>query len=356
MNLRSLFGRKEARSVAFSFDNGTLRFVALARAKEGIQVRAFGSERLGDDVLDPGDRIVDDAAFVARLRVLAVAHRITEANAVVPDGQAIMFHTHVAKAPERAMGDIIVDHLKTYCQANELLQFAEYVCEYDVILETPAGYDVHVTLVPRLYVAHLARLFKQAGIVLRHIETAHHAVAKSCLRLPPGSGYVAVSFGLTRTYVSLVHGEHLVSHDVVPVGVERLYRVIERFLGVTRKESERIIARHGLLRTHPDNGLLSELYLELSPIWRSVDRQLVQVGSLPYKTFGQRFSTQMLVAYGEGLGVRGVVALLGQRTGLRVRELDVWAGHHEDRAPILDLPASDTPTYAEALSLALLYL
>ena len=370
MSFLSLFITEPKRSTAFSFDNGTLRWVSLIRAKgagshgEVIQVETFGSERFGPDVLGDDEKNINDAAFVARLRTLApkvFGDRTNnpEATVVIPDRQAVMFHTHVTKAPdqaERAMDDIIVDHIKTYCQANNLLQLAEYICEYDVILETPAGYDIHVTLVPKLYVSHLTRLFKQANITVKHIETAHHAVARSCFSLPNGSGYVAVSFGERKTSVSLIHGEHLVSHDVLPVGVENLYRIIERFLNVERKDSLRIIQRHGILQTHPDNGLLSELYLELSPIFRSVDRQLIDLGQLPYKTFGQRFATRELVAYGEGVWVKGLIGFLGERTGLTVHELDVWAGHHDDRAPILNLPASETLTYAEALSLALLYL
>ena len=204
--------------------------------------------------------------------------------------------------------------------------------------------------------SHLARLFKQAGSAVRHIETAHHAVAKSCLDIKTGSGYALVSFGEKQTSVSLIHGEHLVSNEVVSVGVETIYKTVERFLGVSRNDAIKIITRHGILKTHPDNGLLSELYLELAPIYRTIDRQLIAVGQLPYKIFGHRFITNDLVVYGEGVWIKGLVSFLGERTNLNVRELDVWAGHHEDRAKILHLPASETLMYAEPLSLALLYL
>ena len=344
-------------STAFSCDTNALRFVSLQKTREGIQVVAYGTEKLGGHIIDDTDKIVDDAQFVKRLKSVALRHNITTANVVIPDGQAIMFHTHVAKlAPEKSMGDVIMDHIKTHCQANNLLALAEYICEYDVILETGYGYDIHVTLVPRLYVAHLVRLFKQAGIVVPHIETAHHAVARSCIHLSTGQGYVSVSVGADATSVALIHGNHLVSREVVAVGVETVLSVIKKRLAIEQREALNIINRHGVLRTHPDNRLLSDIMMTLSPIAQSVDRLLVQHGQIPYKIFGQRFHTEALIVYGQGADIKGLVGLLGEQTGLSARALDVWAGHEADRAPILTLPATETPMYAEALSLALLYL
>jgi len=359
MSIFSLF-KKQKPSLAFSLDNGFVRWICLMREKEGIQVIEYGSEFFGADIINAQDSIIDDAAFVRKLRLISekiiASTKAMEANIVIPDHQAVMFHTHVAKVDDKQMGDVIVDHIKAYCQINQLLELTEYICEYDIILKTDFGYDIHVTLVPKLYVAHLARLFKQAGIAVRHIETAHHAVAKSCLNIKNGTGYALVSFGEKQTSVSLIHGEHLVSNEVVAVGVENIYKTVERFLAVSRNDAMRIIQRHGVLKTHPDNGLLSELYLELAPIYRTIDRQLIELGQLPYKIFGHRFTTNDLIVYGEGVWIKGLVPFLGERTNLLAWELDVWAGHHEDRAPILNLPAVDTLTYAEPLSLGLLYL
>lgn len=366
MSLFSWF-EKEKPSVAFSIDNGFLRWVAVVReevkGEKIVQVSEYGSEFLGPEVVDDQDRIVNDALFVRKLRLLVQSAngkegkvKWDEVNIVIPDKEAVMFHTHVAKDDDRAMGDVIVDHIKTYCQSNKLLQFADYICEYDIILQTEFGYDIHVTLVPRLYVDHLARLFRQAGVKVKHIETAHHAVAKSCLNIPTGTGYIMISFGNRSTTIGLVHGEHMVSHQVVSVGIENLYKAIERYLRVTRADAERIVKKHGVLQTHPDNGLLAELHLELAPVYQSVDYQLVNIGQMSYKMFGHRFVTKDLVVYGEGVGVKGLVGFLGERTSLRAKELDVWAGHAEDRADIVNLPAQEAVIYAEPLSLALLYL
>lgn len=359
MGLFSFFD-KPKHSVAFSMDNGFLRYVSLLRTKEGIQVVSHGSEYLGGQVLSLESEIKDDALFVNTIRELIpkidFGEGLPEANIIIPDHQAIMFHTHVTKEPARQMNDVIVDHLKTYCEAHDLLNYTEYICEYDIILETSFGYDVHVTLVPKNYANHLARLFKQAGIRIAHVETAHHAVASACLDIPRGEGLVLVSVGKEQTSIALMHADHLVSHELVPVGQNTLYATIERFLKVDRAYAKKIIERHGLLQTHPDNGLLGELHMQIGALARSVDRQLVILGQLPYKTFGERFTTRTLVVYGEGIHVKGLVPLLGELTHLTSKELDVWAGRENDRAPILAMHAGEIVTYAEALSLALIYL
>lgn len=341
-------------------DNGFLRYVSLVRAKEGIQVVSHGSEYLGNEILSPSSEIKDDAKFVTKVRALIphidFGEGLPIANVIIPDNQAIMFHTHIMKESAKQMNDIIVDHLKTYCEAHELLNFKEYICEYDIILETSFGYDAHVTLVPKNYAHHIARLFKQAGITIAHIETAHHAVASACLNIPQGEGLVLLSIGKEQSSVALMHADHLVSHELIPVGEETLYATIERFLKVDRAYARKIIDRHGILQTHPDNALLGELHLQISALVRSIDRQLVILGQLPYKNFGERFVTRTLVVYGEGIHVKGLVPLLGELTHLTSKELDVWAGRTDERAPILSMHAGEIVTYAEALSLALIYL
>lgn len=346
---------KQKPSVAFSLDEGSIKWVAVERTNAGIQVTEYGFEFLGPDILTNDDVIVHDAMFVKRLRGIIGRTKFEVANMVIPDHQALCFHTHITKESTKQMGDVIMDHIKAYCQTYDLLGIVEYVCEYDVINETQFGYDVHVTLVPKSYSNHLVRLFKQAGVEIKYIETAHHAVAKSCMNIPTGSGYVSVAFGNTRTHVSVIHGEHLVSHDIVPVGTSDLTRTIEKFLRISKSEAEKIIARHGVLQTHPDNGLLSELFLTLAPVYRSIDNQLVTLGEKSYKTFGDRFKIDTMVVYGNGVGIKGLVGFLGEQTNLRVAELDVWAGS-PDRAPILNLPVSETLIYAEPLALALGYL
>jgi Tfp pilus assembly PilM family ATPase len=267
-----------------------------------------------------------------------------------------MFHTHIAKSPEHQSDAVIVDHLKTYCEANMLLPFTEYICEYDIILETSFGYDVHVTLVPKPVANHFSRLFKQAGITLTHIETAHHAVAKACLNIPTGNGVVLVSFGKTWSTVAVLHGNHCVSQQVVPVGEDTVLTTIERYLKTDRAYAEKIIARHGLLQTHPDSGLLGELYQSIDPVCRSIDHQLIALGQIPYKTFGERFSTKHVLVYGTGTHIQGLVPLIGEKTGLQALLLDIWAGRKDQRAPLLDIHAKDILSYAEPLALALVYL
>ena len=357
MSFFSWFKKPEP-STAFSFDNGHLRWVSVVREEDGIQVVDYGSEFMGPDIVDADDVIVGEAAFVRKLRTLVTKEdgtsKFNVVNIVIPDRQAIMFHTHVARMEAREMGDVIIDHIKTYCEAHQLLNLQEYICEYDVIFQTAFGYDVHVTLVPKTYVSHLVRLFKQAGCNVKYIETAHHAVARSCLNIPNGTGYVFVSVGRQKTTVALVHGEHLVSQKTVSVGTDTLRRVIERFLRTSPESAEKIIERHGVLQTHPDNGLLGELYLELAPIAHAIDQEIIRLGQLSYKIYGHRFITRDMVVYGEGVGVKGLVGFLGEQSRLNARVLDVWAGR-DDRAPILNLPAAETLTYAEPLALALLY-
>lgn len=335
MNPFSWF-KKHQPTVAISFDEDNARFVALEKTDQGIQVVNHGT--------------LPRAELAATL----LQHEYTTINVVIPDHEAMMFHTHVSKEKPKHMDAVIADHIKTYCQANGLLAYAEYICEYEVILETEYGYDIHVTLVPKLYVARLRDLFKKSGIAIRFIETAHHAVARSCMHIPAGTGYVAVSFGKTKTHVAHIHADHLISQEIIPVGIETLVTTIMKGLHISADEASAILKKYGVLKTHPDNRILSNLMQALAPVVYSIDQQLVEHGKREYKIFGHRCITETMVVYGEGVEVKGLISLLGAETRLTAQALNVWSGHEQDRAPILTIPASALPAYAEAISLGLL--
>lgn len=354
MGFFSLFNKSKT-STAFSCDNGFLRYVALVKKNNLIEIERYGSEWLGPEILSDHDEIVSEVLYLEKLQKIAREKNITEANLVVPDHQAIMFHTHVIKEPAGEMNDVITDHIKTYCRVHQLLTFTDYICEYDVILEMPFGYDIHVTLVPKVFIHNFKNLFQRAGIALRHIETAHHAVARACLGMPTGRGYLAVLLGQRITTATLVHGNHAVSHHRAHVGINNLATTTEHFLNITSEEANKILMKYGILKTHPDTGLLGELYLTLEPVWHTIHQQMVDHGQLPYKTFGHRFVTEKIVIYGEGVQLKGIAAFLEEKIGMPCTILDVWQGR-TDRAPIMQLPAEETCTYAECLSLALLYL
>ena len=351
----SLFHKKPKQSNAFSFGEECVRFISLERTDQGVSVNHHTTLQM-QGIVDIDGIILDDAKFVERIREFSKTYKVTTATIVVPDCVAIFFHTHVAKMPPKEMDDVITDHLKTYCESHDLLALGEYVCEYDIINETSSGYDIHVTLAPKSIVLHIARLFKQAGVDAPNAETAHHAVSKTCLALPNGLGYVAISVGNKKTTVSLIHGEHLVSHDIVDVGIESIAHAIIHRLHISHDEAMRIIARHGVMLSHPDKTVLSDIHQVLAPIIRSVDKQIILNLEKQYKLFGERFAIQKVVVYGVGLSVKGMVDYLGQGTRFPAVALDVWADSGTKHVSIMKLPASDVPVYAEALSAAIGYL
>lgn len=359
MNFFSWF-TKQKTTTAISFDHNILRYVAVEKKDNVIDIVDYGSLVFDESVIDQRGTIVDDLAFVQKMKELCLLektfHKLRTVNIVIPDAQAVLFHTHVVKEQPKEMNDIIIDHIKTYLQAHHLLSYPEYVCEYDIIQETDFGYDLHVTLVPKMYIDHLKRLLKQVGITVRHIETAHHSIASACTAVPAGSAYISVMMGTYTTMIALIHEDHLVSQERINLGTEHLLKTIQAYLSIDRETAQRILGKHGLLGTHPDTGLLGELHLAMAPLWRTIDKQIIEHGQRPYKIFGHRFTVSHIMVYGDGVTIKGLPVFLEHKTNLPTAVLDIWQGRHDMRAPIMRMPAQQACVYAEALSLALVCL
>lgn len=352
--------KKNNNATAISFDHDKIRYVAVEKTKQGITIADYGTIVCDEEIFDQRGGFNNAQHVIEKIQeaqlVQKTFHALREINVVIPDQFAVLFHTHVTKEDPKQMNDVIIDHIKTYLQAHKLLNYSEYVCEYDIIQETDFGYDLYVTLVPKSFIDKVIGLFKKVNIKVRHIETAHHSIASACLDIPVGSGYMSIALGQYATTIAMVHQDHLVSQERVSVGREHVLKTIEYYLGVDRENADKILNKHGLLGTHPDTGLLGELHLALAPIWRSIDRQIIEHAEKPYKMFGHRFAVTHSILYGEGVSLKGAPAFLEEKTGIPCMVLDVWQGRHHDRVPVIHMPAHETCVYAESLSLALIAL
>jgi Tfp pilus assembly PilM family ATPase len=345
---RLFWGTTHVAVIAWSDD--AVRGLVLRRKRGEITIEETYEHELPHGCIH-GGMIADRPQFVVALQRAkrAVGAR---AHILIPDDHIAVFHSTLPRPYGHIDPVVIEDHLRAFLLTHDIAQDS-VTCEYEIVSTTDEEIDLHVTVVPNKVFRDARSALHSAGVHVLSIEAGIHRVSSHCL-LPSGQGVILVDIGERRSLVALSHEGRIVAREHITGGIADVRNAITRFLGATNEEANRIIEGYGVLQAHPDNGLLSELLLALSPIPRAIDSIIRQTISTPYRKSHLRFKPEHIVLYGSGANIKGIDLYLGVRTHLPVRFLTFEhpaLSATPDRIP--KLPAHKVLPFAPLLARAL---
>lgn len=340
------------RSSGIQVTDELVRFVAFDVKDDEISTHAFGEEFLSPGTVTDG-KITNHTNLIHVLSSLKKKYQLDDVTVVLPEEQSFIFHTVVPYAEGGETPRVIQDHILAYLKLHSKLSARDLVCEYDILGVHNQNYEVQVTVTPKSVVESYRRVFEEAGLHVALIETGSHMVSKACLSSSEGSSCLLVDFGAKQTHVSVVSEGGVMESSTLPVGHDHITSVIERFLNVNTHDAQRIKNQYGMLRTHKDHNLLSEIIYELAPIRDFLDRQFIKWNTRDYKTAKQQAPIQKIVLHGEGAHFQGFAEHLALSTKIPVEHANVWEAHPEFLERVPHIPYEETHRYATAISAAL---
>ncbi len=335
---------------AISWVDGTVRALVLKRTSSHVRIVSYEEITLPVGTVDEGN-VRNPSALLAALIQVKKNLGIRAAHILLPEEQAYVFHTRTVRMFRNAQRTVIEDHLKAFLATHDVLRDGQYSCEYDVVDESPESIDLHVSVLPNAYVNQYRSVATRGGIKPLSLEVGMHQVSLHCKDYLRG-GIILVEFGKNRTVVSLSNHGRIIDRSIHKIGYEELVSVIKRFLGVSDGEAMRILETYGLLQLHPENGLLSELLLSLSPITRSIDLLIRSHLEGPYRPAALRFRAEHVVIYGSGSWVKGLEMFFQIRSRLPASFLRIGPDHILPEN-MMKLPAGKVLSFAPLLALTL---
>lgn len=311
-----LFGTRRIAVIAWSDD--AVRGLVLRKKRAVSTIEETYEHELPEGCIRDG-MVADRPQFVAALQRAKRDLGVRGAHILIPDDHIAVFHSTLPRPFGHIDPQVIEDHLRAFLLTHDIAQDS-VTCEYEIVSTTDEEIDLHVTIVPNSVFRDARSALHTAGIHVESIEAGIHRVSSHCV-LPAGQGVILVDIGERRSLVALAHEGRIVAREHINSGIGDVRSSIKRFLGVNDEEANRIIEGYGVLQAHPDNGLLSELLLALSPIPRAIENVIRQTLSTPYRKSHLRFSPEHIVLYGSGANIKGIDLYLGVRTHLPVRFL-----------------------------------
>ena len=344
------FGLASYTHAAISWTDGVVRAIVLNRNSKRVHIVSYKEIELPVGAIMGGD-IQDSVSLLAALGEIKKSLGIYKYHILLPEEQAYVFHTRTVRMFKNADRTIIEDHLKAFLATHDVLRDGKYSCEYDIIDSTPEALDLHVSVLPNKYVDVYRNIVERAGLRPLSLEVGMHQVSMHCKEYLRG-GVILVEFGKNRTVVSLSNQGRIIDRSIHQIGYSELVGVIKRFLGVSDGEAMRILESYGLLQLHPENGLLSELLLSLSPITRSIDLLIRSHLEGPYRPAALRFRAEHIVIYGSGSWVKGLEMFFQIRSRLPASFLRISPDKILPENMMM-LPAGKVLSFAPLLALTL---
>jgi type IV pilus assembly protein PilM len=347
------FQKKQDMVVSMQITDELVRFVGLKNSTEGVFVYLFGEQYFSEGVMQEG-KIINPGSMTQTLSAIAKTYNLKKVHVVLPEEQSFTFHSVVTKSDNsKEVQSIIEDHIVSYLKLHTKLPVKDLVCEYDVTGQENDSYEISVWVTPRSIVDAYVEVFESAGLEAVTLECGSQVVTNACIDASGKETCLLVDFGHTKTHVAVTSEGAILHSATIPVGEYALTPKIQDYLNVSRGEAEKIKHKYGLLRSHKEPALLSELIHEISPLQDYLDRTYIDWFLRPYKTKKERNPITRVVLHGEGSHILGLRDHLSQATSLPTHYANVWRNVNlpKDRAP--EVSFEDSLRYATALSCAL---
>lgn len=347
------FQKKQDMVVSMQITDELVRFVGLKNSEQGVFVYLFGEQYFSRQVVE-GGRIINPESMKHTLSAVGKTYNLDKVHVVLPEEQSFVFHTVVTKSDDSdELQAIIEDHIVSYLKLHTKMPVKDLVCEYDITGQENDAYEVSVWVTPRAIVDTYVRVFEDAGLDPVTLECGSQVVTSACMDKDGSETCILVDFGKTKTNVAVTTEGTVVHSATIPVGEHVLTPKIQEFLNISETDAEKIKQKYGLLRSHKEPVLLSELVHEIAPVRDYLDRLYIDWFTKPYKSKKERNPITRVVLHGEGSHIAGLRDHMSQSTSLPTEYLDVWKQVRlpEDRAP--EVSFEDSLRYATALSCAL---
>jgi|GEM_PF-1546283 len=347
------FRQKQGMVISMQITDELVRFVGLKDSKDGVFVYLFGEQYFSKGVVKEG-KIINIESMKHTLSSIQKTYKLDKVHVVLPEEQSFVFNTVVTKSEDSdELQSIIEDHIVSYLKLHTKLPVKDLVCEYDITGQENEAYEVSVWVTPRVIVDTYVKVFEDAGLDPVTLECGSQVVTSACMDKNGSETCMLVDFGNTKTNIAVTTEGIVVHSATIPIGEHVLAPKIQEFLNVSPREADQIKRKYGLLRSHKEPALLSELIHEIAPVRDYLDRLYIDWLMKPYKTKKERNPITRVVLHGEGSHIAGLRDHMSQATSIPTEYLDVWKHVKlpEDRAP--EVSFEDSLRYATAISCAL---
>ena len=315
-----------------------------------IVVRKIGERAVPAGVIEAG-QVKDRPELENALRLLKEEFELESVAVSLPEEQAYIVRIRLPRMRPNEIRSSIELQLEEYIP----MPLEEAVFDYELMSDNgPQGCDVAVSVLPRATVAAYTDAIRGAGLVPLAMEIEAQALARSLIPWGDKSTSMIIDIGKTRTGFSVVsQGKVAYTSTLNNIGGEDLTKSIQKNLGISYQEAERLKIEKGLTRAKSQQ----ELFFALVPALAALRDEILKVYTYwnAHKEDSgiTKRKIEAVVLCGGQSSLPGLVPYLSSGLPVPVEIGNPWTNilSVNDRVPPLD--QGQTMRYSTALGLSL---
>lgn len=333
--------------VGVDFSDTTMRFIALEENIHGILPRFFGEMAIPEGCMK-GGRIADEKLFISFLSEAKKKHKLSYVRVAIPESQTYSFTLLLDNA---ALADIR-GAIELVLEDNIPLRAIETVFDYHILRQDETSLLVQVVAIAEASVESFCQAFLSAGLIPVSFELDGQAAARAIIKPEDDSSYMVVDFGASKTSITIVTKGTAVLTSTLDFGGKMLLDILQKDLGVSLEEAQRLKQEYGLAQTGEHQNIFQLIVGGISTLKDEINRRYVywnekkaQYGDLP--------AIETVYLCGGHSNMRGLSDYLSVGLKLNVAQGNPWVNCVSFEHAIPEMPYEQSMSYVTAIGLAL---
>jgi type IV pilus assembly protein PilM len=333
--------------VGIDFSDTTMRIVRLAESTPGILPDFFAEMPIPEGCMK-GGRISDEKAFIAFLTDVRKKHKLSYVRVAIPESQTYSFTLALDSA---AVADVR-GAIELVLEDNIPLRAIETVFDYHIIKHDETVLLVQVVAIAEASVQSFCDAFTAAGLTPTSFELDGQAIARAVIKPDDDRSYMIVDFGASKTGITIVTYGTAVVTSTLEFGGKMLLDILQKDLGVSLEEAQRLKKEYGLSSTGEHQNIFQLIVGGISTLKDEINRRYVywhekksQYGAFP--------NIETVYLCGGHSNMRGLADYLSVGLKLNVVQVNPWVNCVSFEDAIPEMTYEQSMSYVTAIGLAL---
>ena len=259
---------EKSKTVVALYDN-KIQYVTLARNSDGFYVKKFDSAELESGVIKNGEILKADFLKKVLQKILKNIKTNT-VDLILPHDYFVFDMVSIKKEGKKTNKKLVKEYLNKNKHTFSWADTHGY--EYDSF-DSDKKLKLLFRALPRDIYASYEYVFKKAGLKIHSIQSDLVSFAE----LMPRIGRITQIFFMNKcTYVADYNNGIYVSDKKFNLSRKQFLQDIIKNVKISDTESEKILTRYGILRTHRDPKVLARMERSMSPLLEFLTKRKIK--------------------------------------------------------------------------------
>lgn len=341
-------------SVGLDISDKSVRFLGFNIHGDKTSISRYAEKSLPSGVVVSG-KINDHNKMKEILSAIKKEYNLDFVRVSLPEEQAYLFRMKIPHIKKNEIRESITFQFEEYVPIKAI----DSVFDYEILSESPDGFDVQVSAIPESVVQSYNDIFVESGLMPVSFEIEAQAIVRAVVPNSFKGTCMVIDFGQTRTGISIVSSNVVVFTSTIDIGGSLLTEAIAKEFAIDIKEAEKMKRQSGLVKEGEEKkqkgekDVFSVILNTIATLRDEINKHFIYWHTHKDGGVVEHPAIEKLILCGGDSNLKGLADYFSRSMRVQVELADVWANIPEFKKHIPEISFKDSLTYATAIGLAL---